>query len=127
MKNHKNTTPTHKHTNREMSADTYALRRQVIACIYRLKEHHDLPRIDVRITDAPAHAAGLARMKDNIIWINAHTIQNHPAILFALVAHEVLHAVKGTPHSKCKLMAPIITEISDKLVLSLFAKHMEAV
>lgn len=98
------------HTNRRMNNETYALRRKVIDIIYALKKAVDLPRIDVRITDhVDSDVAGSARLNDNIIWICANTIQDHPESLYQVVAHEVVHTVTGFRHDEaCDLMCAVV-------------------
>jgi len=93
--------------NLKMNKDTYALRRKVIDLIYEIKRFvPDLPRIEVRITESNRHTLGEAALNDRKIWIPDEVIS--AGCLREVVYHEVLHAVYGTPHSDCPLMAPSV-------------------
>ena len=95
------------HTNRKMDDSVYNLRREVMAIIYEMKKHVELPRIDIRITDTKRNVLGTARMGDNMIWIPADTVINNAHRMWEVVLHEILHAVKAIPHDvNCKLMSP---------------------
>lgn len=98
--------------NLKMSDSTYAKRREVMNYVYEaknlLRSHGiDMPRIDVRITDNSGHphALGMARLKDNIVWVNENGLECRD--LRHVVFHEIVHAVTGFGHSDfCPLMAP---------------------
>ena len=99
----------------KMNDDVYALRRKVLGVIYDAKKLVDLPRIEVRIVEGAklegqdSSIMGYAYMGKNIVHIEKKYVSVHPDTLIHLVLHEVLHAVKATPHNdKCPLMHPII-------------------
>jgi hypothetical protein len=92
--------------NKKMNADTYALRRKVIDCLYELKTVVDFPRIDVRVTEKDERCLGVAHMKIKAIWITETAISLSHEDLFAIVAHEVLHTAFGVEHDEtCPLMS----------------------
>ena len=59
-----------------MDNKTYKLRRQVIDLIYEIKNNgFTIPRIDVRVgKSVDCNKLGMARLNDNIIWIDINTI-----------------------------------------------------
>ena len=87
--------------NLKMNDDVYKLRRQVINILYDAKDMVDLPRIDVRITSKmKKNTLAVARMEDNIIWVQEGSINIPEYDLREIVYHEILHAVFGVPHIK---------------------------
>jgi predicted metal-dependent hydrolase len=93
--------------NFKMNDAVYKLRRQVIELIYEAKkEIKNLPRIEVRIGEARNHSVlGVARLKDNKIWITKKAIDMSQDALRNVVFHEIVHAVTGFKHDeKCPLM-----------------------
>lgn len=121
MKNRKNT-KTEKHVNKKMNESTYALRKQVMAFIYEIKEIVNLPRIEVRITDAVNHRhLASARMGDCVIWVTENGIKNYD--LRTIVYHEVCHAVWAIEHDeKCPLMKSIHSKLTKKQCQKLLLK-----
>lgn len=96
-----------------MNADTYALRRKVIDIIYLLKNHLDLPRIEVRITDTPHDETLAIGTMDHtsVIWVTEKAVNMEYAELLHIVAHEIGHAVYKKKHNeKCPLMAPVLNK-----------------
>jgi hypothetical protein len=113
-------------TNRKMNNATYALRRQVMDCIYEAKALvKQLPRIDVRITDSDNHdILGLAASNQKTIWIPATTLELKPLEVRHVVFHEICHAAFGTAHDdKCLLMAPVIKRTTRAQQDKAFLKH----
>jgi len=98
--------------NLKMNDDTYKLRREIINIIYGAKNHVDLPRVNVRITDAhkgkKKNVLGTGSMGGiPVVWIPKTTI-NDPR-LKQVVYHELVHAVCNKGHDpRCKLMKPTI-------------------
>ncbi len=93
--------------NFKMNDAVYKLRRQVIELIYEAKkEIKNLPRIEVRIGEARNHnVLGVARLKDNKIWITKRAVDMSQDALRNIVFHEIVHAVTGFKHDeKCPLM-----------------------
>ena len=106
--------------NKEMSAEVYALRREVINLIHEAKKLVDLPRIEVRVTDRHRIILGAAKMSQNVIWITEETVASR-----AVVFHEILHAVFGQEHIEgCPLMAANIDpNLDSKTCDRLFLKY----
>lgn len=104
------------HTNRKMNDETYKLRRRVIDQIYTIKRLiPDLPRIQVRITDADdPHILGEAYLEGNAIFIPAKTTQMSSDRFLHVVLHELVHAVCGVGHDEnCPLMQRYIPVDAD--------------
>jgi hypothetical protein len=111
-----------------MTTKTFQLRKRVFKIIYRLKKIADFSRIIVRITEAPKDEKILAsaRMNDFIIWIPKSSINDEEEKLYWLVAHEVLHTVKGIKHSDtCLLMHPQYQNITKKQINNIFESYMK--
>lgn len=89
-----------------MNQETYKLRRKVIDIIYKLKQHLNLPRIEVRITEDHPTYLGMGTMDSSrTIWIVQKACQFNEANLLHLVAHEIGHAVFKLDHDdNCPLM-----------------------
>jgi hypothetical protein len=109
--------------NKKMNTSVFAERRQVINVIYELKKAvPSLPRVEVRITknsETRPNLAGLGSMKGYVVWIPEKTLKSD--ILFQVVAHEVLHAVKGAKHDeKCDLMCAVVRPLSKAKALKIF-------
>jgi len=124
----------HRVQNKKMDNDTYALRKQVMNYIYRASKvvGEKLPRVDVRITEKTTpevlRSLGLARMRDNIIWIPEDTLFKYNEHLHEVVFHELAHAIFGTDHiDGCPLMSPAISSkpTPEKVVDKLFKKYYE--
>lgn len=122
--------------NRKMNDDTYALRRLVMDVIYEAKKVVDLPRIDVRITEAHSgshsNVLGLAYLNANVIYIPSNLIENGKLKPFfkEVVLHEIVHAVVGFGHDdKCPLMSPSIANkpMTDEAMYKAFSKYFKAV
>ena len=108
--------------NDRMSDSTYLVRRQVIDIIYQAKKITNLPRIDVRVGKARDNTLGLARLNDNIIWIDVEKCTDK--LLLQVVLHEICHAVYGTPHDNdCKLMNPVARQITEKQAWTIFKTY----
>ena len=106
-------TVTKKLKNKKMDSEVYKLRRKVINVIYEIKEQFNIPRITVRIADRHDVILGVARLKDNIIWITEESITDPRYDLRTLVMHELLHAIYGIGHDKkCPLMKPKHTPLT---------------
>ena len=100
-----------------MNDAVYKLRRQVIELIYEAKkEIKNLPRIEVRIGEARNHnVLGVARLKDNKIWITKRAVDMSQDALRNIVFHEIVHAVTGFGHDeKCPLMQSKLKTILNK-------------
>ena len=94
-------------TNYKMDNRVYQLRRIVMNMIYEVKnEIKSLPRIDVRIGKHQCNKTlGVARLKDNIVWITEMAINQNEDQLRNVVYHEIVHAVTGFGHDEsCPLM-----------------------
>jgi|TARA_R110002020_G_scaffold292962_1_gene508428 hypothetical protein len=105
--------------NHKMNDDVYKLRRQVIDMIYEIKNvYSDIPRIDVRIGKSKTCGVlGLARLNDNIIWIDdkSYMTYRNNDFLRNVVYHEILHAIYGIEHDeKCPLMCSKLNEVISK-------------
>jgi len=112
--------------NKSMDSGVYSLRTKVISLLYEIKELHNIPRIDVRITQDDKIVLGAARLKDNIIWISEKAIKDNNYDLRTVVYHEVLHAVHGILHDEsCPLMKSKHTPLTKELCQSLFLKHTD--
>lgn len=95
--------------NLQMDDEVYKLRRRVMDYIYEAKEVCNLPRITVRVVKNCGEVKGVARMRDNIIWIPEGAISEDEYDLRHIVYHELLHAVYGVGHvDTCELMKPTI-------------------
>lgn len=93
--------------NKEMNKNTYAQRRKVMNMIYLLKEHIDLPRIEVRVTENHDKWLGMGVLggKGIVIWITEFGTELRDSSLLHLVAHEIGHSVFKLRHSDdCPLM-----------------------
>jgi len=104
-------------TNYKMNDEVYSLRRKVIELLYEIKkEIKSLPRIDVRIGEHDCkQTLGVARLKNNIIWISKRAIDKGIDVLRNTVYHEVVHAVTGFKHDeKCPLMQSYMDTILSK-------------
>ena len=122
--------------NLKMNDDTYTLRRLVMDVIYEAKKVVDLPRIDVRITEAHkgshSNILGLAYLNANVIYIPSNLIENGQLKSYfkEVVLHEILHAVLGVEHDeKCPLMSASIGRkpMTDKAMYKAFSKYFNAV
>lgn len=113
------------HTNKKMNDEVYKLRRQVIELIYEAKQVVELPRIEIRITDADRREVlGTARMNDCVVWITERAISDKSIDLRTVVYHEICHAVFGTEHDdKCPLMKPFHSKLTKKQCQTLIKKH----
>ena len=97
----------------KMDDATYALRRNVMGVIYEAKRHVDIPRIEVRIVDAPPCLLGYAYVNQNIVHIGSEVAKGSRKQLVGTVLHEILHATKGTKHDpRCPLMGASYREPS---------------
>ena len=117
------------HTKRDMNDNTYKLRRKVMDCIYDAKKVVDLPRINVIITDHENEKVlGTARMRDNIIWIPAKTLDYKDNIIRHVVFHEICHAVFGTNHDdNCPLMSTFLeNDVTPSVQDKMLKKHKES-
>ena len=93
--------------NFKMNDEVYKLRTKVINLIREVKkQYRTLPRIEVRIGEARNHSVlGVARLKDNKIWITKRATDMSQDALRNVVFHEIVHAVTGFEHDeKCPLM-----------------------
>lgn len=118
--------------NKESGAETYALRRRVMALIYEIKELVDIPRVEVRITDDHASVLGMGTMGPSRgrswIWITERAITASEFDLRSIVYHEVLHAVYGVEHDEsCPLMKPTHTPLSKAQAQKHFMKYAKRV
>ena len=106
--------------NKKMNNNVYSLRRKVIKLIYDANKLIKLPRISVRICDDHEKILGVARMKENIIWITENSVASR-----SVVFHEILHAVFGQNHVRnCQLMdVSIDPKLNKKIVDRLFIKY----
>ena len=117
--------------NLEMNDEVYKLRRKVMDIIYDAKKMASLPRITVRITEEDDNndIIGLARMKDNIIWISQDAIEEPKIDLRRTVYHEILHAVFGVPHKEEGVLMGPYTDIGRNYnrqeLDKLFKKYVE--
>ena len=114
--------------NFKMDNEVYQLRKKVINIIYEVKNLGlNIPRVDVRIGEhKKCNVLGLARLKDNIIWITKSAISKGDEHLRHIVLHELLHTIYGCEHdSKCTLMNAYVPKIlkSKKDLLSIFTKY----
>ena len=108
--------------NKRINNNVYQLKRDVISIIYDLKRYVSLPRITVRITDKHSNILGLARLKDNIIWIPDNTFNSK--YLYQVVLHEILHAVYGIEHdNNCDLMSEYVKNITKEKALNIFLSY----
>jgi len=108
--------------NKRINNNVYQLKRDVINIIYDLKRYVNLPRITVRITDKHSNILGLARLKDNIIWIPDNTFNSK--YLYQVVLHEILHAVYGIEHdNNCDLMSEYVKNITKEKALNIFLSY----
>ncbi|MCK5016707.1 MAG: hypothetical protein KAS32_06485 [Candidatus Peribacteraceae bacterium] len=119
-----------RHTNRKMSSEVYALRRQVMNCIYDAKRllNNKMARVEVRITDCKDHQVlGSALMNGCVVWIPAKTIDMPHDKLRQTVFHELLHTLIGQPHVQgCPLMSPVHTSnLTPSQQNKLFLKYMK--
>lgn len=121
--------------NKKMNDATYKQRREVMDCVYKIKNHvrqqgYDIPRINVRIVE-PQKAEtplGCGRPSTCTIWIPTNILSGgeYYSYLFHVVAHEILHAAYGVGHSKkCKLMHPNAQRNSDEEVLRIFTNYVK--
>jgi len=116
--------------NHKMNDDVYKLRRQVIDMIYEIKNvYSDIPRIDVRIGKSKTCGVlGLARLNDNIIWIDDKSFMTYRNndFLRNVVYHEILHAIYGIEHDeKCPLMCSKLNEVISKdQCLKIFGEYV---
>ena len=108
-----------------MSDDTYALRTRVMNIIRKAKTYVDLPRIEVRIVDLSGSATmGYAYMGQNIIHIDRSEATREDSRLLVLVLHELLHAVKSTPHdATCPLMSAGYRPLSQEQAWKIFLRY----
>ena len=100
-----------------MDNRVYQLRRKVIDMIYEVKnEIKSLPRIDVRIGEHNCNKTlGVARLKDNIVWITETAINQGEDRLRNTVYHEIVHAVTGFGHDEsCPLMESKANHVLNK-------------
>ncbi len=113
-------------TNKQMNADVYAKRREVIALVYEAKRLvPNLPRINVRITDDDKNVLGCARRGENTIWITESYVASRHVVF-----HEILHAVYSQSHvTGCLLMGPSKNQSnpSDATLNQLFRKYAMAI
>lgn len=105
----------------KMNDETYALRRRVMNCIYDAKAElrrfgMQLPRVEVRIVEGgDEFVCGYAYMSSNVVHIVKKFAEANDNMLYHLVLHELLHAVKGVEHDdKCYLMHPTIKRNSNR-------------
>jgi len=122
--------------NLKMNDEVYAMRREVMNYIYDAKNllranGHQLPRIEVRITDNTGkrgHAAGMGRMGCNIVWISTMCLRKWKGHVRQVTFHEILHAVLATQHDDdCPLMKPFfdMKPLSDADVDKHFLKYFQ--
>jgi hypothetical protein len=114
--------------NKEMSGDTYKLRRQVMELIYEAKEllNGNMPRITIRIAEhnGQSNALGVGRMGKNIIWIEEKTLKME--YLREVVYHELCHAIWAINHNEeCPLMSSTVGKkpLKKSEVQKLFLKY----
>jgi len=103
--------------NSKMDNKIYKLRRKVINLIYEIKNNgFEIPRIDVRVgKSVDCNKLGMARLNDNIIWIDIDTINKSQDYLRNVVYHELLHTIYGCKHNeKCPLMSATLKEVLNK-------------
>ena len=117
--------------NKKMNSSVYALRRKVINIIYEAKKLVDLPRVEVRITEADTtnpRTLAQAALGDRVVWVAEKTVKNYtPTQLRHVVFHELLHAVFGTRHvDGCKLMGAFLTKTTKAEQNKLFKKYANA-
>jgi predicted SprT family Zn-dependent metalloprotease len=93
-----------------MNNETYQLRRKVMNLIYEAREvigKQNMPRITIRICENSGRGSlGVARMGQNIVWINERTVTgDYKGYLREVVYHELCHALWAVEHDEnCKLM-----------------------
>jgi len=119
-------------TNKRMNKAVYAERREIMKHIYNAKTllrsvSINMPRIDIRIVEADktkVTALGLARMRDNIIWIPSDALK-YKKHIYQIVLHELLHAIWGIDHDlNCKLMhTNLQTDLTKKEAERIFLKY----
>ena len=114
-------------TNRKMSEDTYALRREVMTLVYEARKLVSLPRLDIRITENDRSVLAVARLRDNILWVTEKAITDSRFDLRTVVYHEIVHAVTGFGHDdNCPLMKPTHTPLTKEQCQSIFKKYFRA-
>lgn len=118
--------------NIEMNDEVYQLRREVINIIYDVKDMvDDLPRITVRVVEPKSgyeNVLGVARLEDDIIWVNKKVIEEDDYPLRQIVYHEILHGVYGIDDDKDDLlMHPTQTfpSLTREELDHLFMKHVK--
>jgi len=118
---------------RDMSPETYKLRRAVMKLIYDAKALHggSMARVELRITDLSEegekrHILGSALMGKRIVYIPASTVVD--AKLRQVVYHELLHALYGVEHDEsCPLMTSCFAyDMSREEADGLFRKYIGA-
>ena len=108
----------------DMNGETYELRRSVMGVIYRAKKVAELPRVEVRIVEAPACLLGYAYGGRNIIHISRSVVVGGGAMLDATVLHEILHAVKDADHDpRCPLMAAHLETYDEAVYWDAFKRY----
>lgn len=108
--------------NKEMNKETYALRKQVMALIYEIKEFAEIPRISVRVTENDGCVLGRARLNRGEIWIAEKSIKGYD--LRTIVYHEIVHAVYGAEHDEsCPLMKSVYSPLTKAQAKKHFLKY----
>jgi len=112
---------------RDMSTDTYALKRRVIGFVYEAKNliGDKFERVNVVIGDSPPGNLGAAFTGKKAIFIAARVAETaSDDDLRSTVFHELVHAITGFRHDDtCPLMAPVHTHAPRDQITAAFVSY----